>query len=699
MVGNFRYLSSRHKAANFNTIGKSTDKSKSADADADTTLFDLETLMMNPIGKQSIWHKIYNGPELKEDSYTVFTKERIQYIDQLPLKFQNLRDKYKKIIMVIYYLISILLFSKMINFVLFKEPYYYGPSISNASEKWQKYPVYSIPCGQSSLIWDGSDKCGHLANNCLDSFINKEWIFVKCPIFCDSAGQAYSPITVALSKIQYEPYLIRSKNLDEHDNIIWRGDTFPCAAAMSMGLISSANGGTILLELDDEFNSIPVVNTHDKAKFEAKGRSKSKGRDKFELSKRNDDAYGKSFDSLFPASFKIHKIDEKYLFNFKDYRIYFIWNIVLLILPSLLFSTSIAFGTTCLYLFLFVGLIFDPPVIVSHIENSFAGLNSGWNLISIIIKRFTTFIWLLFGIWHLIASYIFGKSDNNSQSAGLIPRVVFLLSLLPTTLFNATFDRLPIDRLIWSDIVKQPGGPFALAFILSLITIGSILQAFKIWKAGWLLKAIYFYLSSIIAFIWISFGAGGILTNNSSNKPSLLLRFHHWIIGLFLLPGTKTKWIGSFSLFGLLLGLIINGGARWDWDSILETSEGINRDQNRDDVPQPVDLIFKNKKFKILMNDIIDENDVSSTLSTLDNTGKFIWMLNDIEIFTSDNNTLNLNVIENYVQLLVKTDLDDFDFILPLYIRACYEVDERKSQWIAGKLWWPNGEWEGAALI
>ncbi|KMU92531.1 LCCL domain-containing protein [Coccidioides immitis H538.4] len=54
--------------------------------------------------------------------------------------------------------------------------------------------------------------------------------------------------------------------------------------------------------------------------------------------------------------------------------------------------------------------------------------------------------------------------------------------------------------------------------------------------------------------------------------PHMHLRLHHYIIALLLLPGTATQTRPTLLYQGFLVGLFINGVARWGFASILETS-------------------------------------------------------------------------------------------------------------------------------
>jgi hypothetical protein len=60
--------------------------------------------------------------------------------------------------------------------------------------------------------------------------------------------------------------------------------------------------------------------------------------------------------------------------------------------------------------------------------------------------------------------------------------------------------------------------------------------------------------------------------------PGVNLRIHHYILALLLLPGTSLQTRPSLLYQGILLGLFVNGIARWDFDSVLQTSEALRND-------------------------------------------------------------------------------------------------------------------------
>jgi hypothetical protein len=60
-----------------------------------------------------------------------------------------------------------------------------------------------------------------------------------------------------------------------------------------------------------------------------------------------------------------------------------------------------------------------------------------------------------------------------------------------------------------------------------------------------------------------------------ASLPGLTLRLHHYIIALMLLPSTAFPTRLSAIYQAFLLGLFINGGAAFEWDSILQTADEV----------------------------------------------------------------------------------------------------------------------------
>jgi hypothetical protein len=60
--------------------------------------------------------------------------------------------------------------------------------------------------------------------------------------------------------------------------------------------------------------------------------------------------------------------------------------------------------------------------------------------------------------------------------------------------------------------------------------------------------------------------------------PKMNVRIHHYILGLLLVPGTAMQNRPSLLFQGILIGLFINGIARWGFDSILQTPDELRGD-------------------------------------------------------------------------------------------------------------------------
>jgi hypothetical protein len=127
------------------------------------------------------------------------------------------------------------------------------------------------------------------------------------------------------------------------------------------------------------------------------------------------------------------------------------------------------------------------------------------------------------------------------------------------SLNNYTFDKIPIQRLTPHDLAAQPGAIPALIAIVAVILVVALGQAWFFRQEGRMPRylAVYGVLGgSLIIMLAL---------------PGLSLRLHHYILGLLLLPGTSMQNRPSLVYQGLLLGLFINGVARWGFASILET--------------------------------------------------------------------------------------------------------------------------------
>ena len=135
-------------------------------------------------------------------------------------------------------------------------------------------------------------------------------------------------------------------------------------------------------------------------------------------------------------------------------------------------------------------------------------------------------------------------------------------------LANVVFAKIPINRLLVSDIKSRPGALTAL-LIIALAVLAIILNQLRvIRKTGWLPHYARWCL------------VGGLVVLVLALLPGLTLRLHHYIVALALLPITAFPTRLSAIYQAFLLGLVVNDGAAFGWDSILQTATEVRLYRN-----------------------------------------------------------------------------------------------------------------------
>jgi hypothetical protein len=171
----------------------------------------------------------------------------------------------------------------------------------------------------------------------------------------------------------------------------------------------------------------------------------------------------------------------------------------------------------------------------------------------------------------------------NGLTAQVEKTVLWLGGCWIGALDNYTFDWIPIQRLNAHDLKQQPGARGALAAIILILLVIAMTQVYFFRQEGRLTK----YLKLYALFV------GSILV--CLVLPDLNLRIHHYILALLLLPGTSMQTRPSLLYQGILVGLFINGIARWGFDSVLQTSVALQGDAQLDSLlPTVLDPVINN---------------------------------------------------------------------------------------------------------
>lgn len=368
-------------------------------------------------------------------------------------------------------------------------------------------------------MWNDNNGCGINGDLCRP-FANTTTPF-RCPANCKRV-QMLNPHAVGDQDITYRPLIIGGPTDEEEtlENTYYRADSFICGAAIHAGYLSDSTGGCGVLKTIGERTGFSSVN---------RKHIKSIG-----------------FDSYFPKSFAFLPGTQT---QCRDLR----WpllgvSLTFTILLSLFTtSPSVFFTSIFLGIFFHVALVSDPPSLTDYRA-----------LISIALGH------LLPAGFCMYAVYFFAiKRTLKGLEAQIEKTILWLGGCWVGALNNYTFDHIPIERLTPHDIQNEPGAIPALIIIVLILFSIALGQAWGFRVEGRLPKYLAIY--GILV--------GGVLALVAI--PSMNVRIHHYILGLLLVSGTAMQNRPSLLYQGILIGLFINGVARWGFASILETPEGL----------------------------------------------------------------------------------------------------------------------------
>lgn len=385
-------------------------------------------------------------------------------------------------------------------------------------------PGYGAPVniGCGARFWSKGNGCGMNGDQCRP-FENSTFAF-RCPASC-SDRRVLEQYAVGDQEINYRQLIIGGPPEDtwDLDEAHYRGDSFICGAAIHAGYLSDTEGGCGVVKLIGEHSDYPSTD---------RNRIKTI-----------------AFDSYFPLSYTFVKGTAS---QCKDLRWPLLAVTVTFSVLLSLFTTSpsVFFWTTFTALFAHVGLVSDPPGFADYRQ-----------LISTAIGRFLPSVFVAYVLY---ISTI--RHTLTGLRAQIEKTVLWLGASWLGALNNYTFDKIPISRLTPHDIQQQPGAIPSLIIIILILISAALWQAWTIRIEGKMPKYLAVYgimAGSLIVLVAI---------------PTMKIRIHHYILALLLLPGTFPQTRPSLVFQGLLIGLFINGIARWGYDSILQTDVELRGD-------------------------------------------------------------------------------------------------------------------------
>ncbi|KAJ5665490.1 uncharacterized protein N7477_007938 [Penicillium maclennaniae] len=440
-----------------------------------------------------------------------------------------------------------------------------------ASVAEQEVPGYGQPVKLSChhRLWANGTDCGMNGELCMP-FDDQSFAF-RCPSGC-AAAILLEPYNVGAYEYNYRPLVIGGVpsefRQDGRTSGLYRGDSSICASALHAGMISDAKGGCGILHRRGE-------------------------NDKFESYEQNG-IESIEFMSHFPMSFILTRqaslsgSHDAKLVECSDIRwTLFAFTVAYTAILSMLVTSAPAFYTVIYFI---VAMASDPPT------------SGFYDLVSIGLGRFFPGAFVGFAMYYFCVKYTL-----RDLTAHLDKTILWLGGCWVGALNTDTFDRIPISRLTPHDIKQQPGG-----FTALLIIVGSSHpHCFR--REGRFFSMLGLYgLMVLIILILVA-------------VPHMNLRIHHYIIALMFLPGTTLQTRPSLLFQGILVGLFINGIARWGFDSILQTPAALLNGGKLGTVPPPIDAPT-----------IIDQNHLKFSFQDLPpHVDGISVLVNDVQRFQS----------------------------------------------------------------
>ncbi|KAK7888446.1 hypothetical protein LTR67_008792 [Exophiala xenobiotica] len=370
-------------------------------------------------------------------------------------------------------------------------------------------------CGAS--FWNEGNGCGLNGNQCRP--FSSSHLTFRCPANCKGTHLLEERM-VGNQSLRYEGLVVGGPDPENPDSMpIYRADSFICQAAIHAGITTDASGGCGVATL---------VGSH--TKF---------------LSSKANGVESTAFPGTFPRSFTFQRLSPSQAKCPTDSRwpLFVVTAVALVLLSVFTTSPAVFFFSSFVIMFLHVGLVSDPPNTANFYES-----------ISTLLGRFLPAAFISFILYRYCAvPLLLGLTAQVEKT------VLYLGFCFIGALNNYTFAPLiPIERLTPHDLA-QPGAPFALAIIITLILVIVVSQIHFIRISGNMPKYLAIYAGMGLTLIILLV------------LPGLRLRIHHYILALLFMPGTGFQTRPGLVYQGLLLGLFINGIARWGFASIIQT--------------------------------------------------------------------------------------------------------------------------------
>ncbi|KAH7345199.1 hypothetical protein B0J17DRAFT_638788 [Rhizoctonia solani] len=396
-------------------------------------------------------------------------------------------------------------------------------------------------------------------------------------------------------------------------NSTYRGDSWICPAAIQAGVISASKGGCGTLRLVGNYTNFLPAVAT----------------------------------ALFPLSFRF--LDSTSLRSCTDLRSYALaYNVICTSILMLLLRPEPIWVFWCLLCvgFWHITLFSDPRSAPPVLSDGFG--------------TFLPALFVGYAFWR--AAWRFTLPEFERMP---VERVVWYLApFWAGVYFNVITAKIPIDRLVSSDLERD--GAIAALVIVAIVVLVIILnQVWVIRKAG-----MFFY------YLW-RYVLAGIAVAVLASLPGLTFRLHHYIAAIVLMPITAVPSRVSAVCQAFLLGMFLQGVAKFGFDSILQTAAELRRDAPLES-PLPSFVTNSSSTISNLTNTSISWNAISSELLDSEGWNGFSLLVDDVQRLTSDSLSYTLSGLQTGVTH---------------FFRLAYQRDGISGDYTKAATLLPNGTW------
>ncbi|KAL5641463.1 hypothetical protein ACGC1H_001819 [Rhizoctonia solani] len=465
----------------------------------------------------------------------------------------------------------------------------------------------------TSTYWLKDDGCGLNGQSC-SPFTRPDFEF-RCPGDCLSVTLA-NPRTVGAAELVYTSLVVGGGD----SNRTYRGDSWICPAAIQAGVISASKGGCGTLRLVGNYTDfLPAV------------------------------AHGVSsigFPSIFPSSFRFLGSTSLSCTDIRSYAL--AYNVICTSILMLLLRPEPIWIFWCLLCvgFWHITLFSDP-------RSSPPLLSDGFG-------TFLPALFVGYAFWRTAWRFTLPKFEEMP-----LERVVWYLApFWAGVYFNVLTAKIPIDRLVASDL-NRDGAISALVIVAIIVVIIILNQVWVIRKAGMLFYYLWRYILA------------GIAVAVLASLPGLTFRLHHYIAAILVMPLTAVPSRVSAVCQAFLLGMFLQGVAKFGFDSILQTAAELRRDAP---LGSSLPSFVTNSSAVIsgLANASINWDVISSELSDSEGWNGFSLLVDDVQRLADDSISYSLSGLQAGVTH---------------FFRLAYQRDGVSGDYTKAATLFPNGTW------